>query len=57
MCALLDVRLSTKTCRLANPPDKSRCYGERFFREVSDFTLPRKASIQENGARTANRHR
>ena len=25
--------------------------------EAADFTLPRKASIEESGARTANRHR
>ena len=32
-------------------------WGREFIPEVSDSTLPRKVSIEDIGARTANRHR
>ena len=34
-----------------------RCDGEPTSGEVSDSTLPRKVSMEEASARTANRHR
>ena len=56
---LLDGRVSSKAENQANPLSIRRsCDAERnFSSEVLDFTLPRKASSEEAGARTANRHR
>ena len=58
--ALLDlrvqaVRLVSRQIRL---PLRLSCDGEgNYSTEVPDFTLPRKASSEVRGARTANRHR
>ena len=56
---LLDGRVSSEAERQANPSlARLSCDAERnFSSEVPDFTLPRKASSEEAGARTANRHR
>ena len=56
---LLDVRVSSKAENQANPVlMRPSCDAERnISSEVPDFTLPRKASSEDAGARTANRHR
>jgi hypothetical protein len=53
------VRRSSETGKQANPlAIRLSCDRERnFSSEVPDPTLPRKASSEEAGARTANRHR
>jgi hypothetical protein len=56
---LLDGRVSSEAENQANPVLlRPSCDAERnHSSEVPDFTLPRKASSEEAGARTANRHR
>jgi hypothetical protein len=56
---LTDGRASSEAENQANPLFvRLSCDAERnFSSEVPDFTLPRKASSEEAGARTANRHR
>ena len=56
---LSDGRASSEVGEQANPLSvRLSCDAERnFSSEVPDFTLPRKASSEEAGARTANRHR
>jgi hypothetical protein len=53
--AVQAVRLRIRQIRFSY---RLSCDAERnFSSEVPDFTLPRKASSEEAGARTANRHR
>ena len=56
---LTDGRASSEAECQANPAlVRLSCDAERnFSSEVPDFTLPRKASSEVIGARTANRHR
>lgn len=56
--ALLVARPSSEAGSEANPtPVTLGCDGEGSDPGVPDFTLPRKASNEAGGARTANRHR
>ena len=58
--AVLDIRVqAVRLGNRQNPfPVRLSCDGERnVVAEVPDSTLPRKASSEVRGARTANRHR
>ena len=48
----------TRESGKVNPPWQFRVLmGRELSTEASDFTLPRKAASENQGARTANRHR
>ena len=49
---------AVRELRQANPPWQFQAVmGRELSTEASDFTLPRKAASENQGARTVNRHR